>query len=95
MAGIHEDKFKLILFCEKWVLYENMFLFLRPLFCCCYCCLGMLAGEKLKIMVTEVHEFGRVYHEFLMHQTKKCGQDDGIVGGFVWFIVYSPAALIY
>jgi len=55
----------------------------------------MLNGEKIKIIISEVLEFGRVYHEFLEYKTKKYGQGDGRVGGFVWLIVHTPTALIY
>ena len=55
----------------------------------------MLNGEKIRITISEVLEFGRVYHELLEYETKKYGQGDGRVGGFVPLIVHIPTALIY
>lgn len=88
-----KGKFKHIL--SKMDIIQKYVPFPQTSFCCCYCCLGMLNGEKIKIIISEVLEFGRVYHEFLEYKTKKYGQGDGRVGGFVWLIVHTPTALIY
>lgn len=92
VAGIHKDKFKRIL--SKMGIIQKYVPFPQTSFRCCYC-LGMLNGEKIKIVLSEVLEFGKVYYEFREHQTKKCGQGEGRVDGFVCLIVHTPTALIY
>lgn len=48
------------------------------------------------IVVLEVHEFGKVYHWFFVHQMKKYGLGDGITRCvFIWLIVCTLVALIY
>lgn len=49
--------------------------------------------RNLKIVVSEVHEFVSLSWVFV-HQMKKCGQSDGIAGGFIWLIVNTPAAVM-
>ena len=88
-----KNKFKRSL--SKMVIIQKHVPFPQTSFRCCYCCLGMLDGEKIKMIVSEVLEFGRVYHELLEYQTKKYAQGDGRVGGFLWLIVHTPTALIY
>lgn len=52
--------------------------------------------KNKKIIVSEVHQFDKVHHGFLVHQMRKCRLRDGIIRWIcIWLIGRTPAAFIY